>query len=139
MKTNSKFRIAVVDDELDIGTICVELLQAQGFEAVHFPNAETMLGEKIAKIDLLITDISLGLGGMSGIDLASQYNFLLKKENLPSVPVLFMSGYGEKKISTHFLKHDQIHFLEKPFNLEKLLAKIRNILTPPKSPSAPAA
>lgn len=126
MNKMPKFRIAVIDDEIDLGAICVEILQIHGFEAVHFCEAESFLQEQQLPIDPLITDISLG--GKSGYDLAAEYHNLLKKAQKSAVPTLFISGAGEQKINTVKLDPGSIFFLEKPFNLDKVLSTVHSIM-----------
>ena len=122
-----KYKIAVIDDEIDLGTICVEILQIHGFEAVHFSEAESFLQERNLPIDLLITDISLG--GKSGYDLAAEYHSLLKKERKSAVPTLFISGAGERSVGIANLDPGNTFFLEKPFNLDKLLSTVHSIFS----------
>lgn len=125
MDKEPKFKIAVIDDEIDLGTICVEILQIHGFEAVHFCEADAFLRERHLSIDLLITDISLG--GKSGYGLAAEYHSLLKNARKSAVPTLFISGVGERKISIKNLDPGAVFFLEKPFNLDKLLSTVHFI------------
>lgn len=125
MNKKPKFRIAVIDDEIDLGTICVEILQIHGFEAVHFCEAEAFLKERHLAIDLLITDISLG--GKSGYDLAIEYHSLLKNERKSAVPTLFISGAGEQKAGIINFDPGNAFFLEKPFNLDELLNTVHAI------------
>lgn len=125
MNEESKYRIAIIDDEVELGTICVEILQIHGFEATHFSHPEAFLQDSNLVIDLLITDIFFG--GKSGYDLASEYQSLLKTKQAAAVPTLFISGAPEQRMNIRSLNPGSVFFLEKPFNLDKLLSTVEAI------------
>ena len=61
--------------------------------------------------------------GMSGGQLAE-----LLSERYSAMKVLFVSGYSEKVVLRHKILDVQTNFLQKPFTLKSLAAKIREVL-----------
>ena len=59
------------------------------------------------------------LTGMSGLEL--QGNLLRRGTDLP---IIFITGHGDVRISVKAIKAGAIDFLEKPFSNEKLLASV---------------
>src|SRR5260370_1980214 len=73
------------------------------------------------RIDLLVTDIVMP--GTSGPALASSL-----AESHSQMSVIFMSGYAEHAALQEAMLHRNTLFLQKPFRLSDLLAKIRQAL-----------
>lgn len=70
--------------------------------------------------DLLLTDIKMP--GISGLDLAG----LLKKTDV-SIPVVAMTGFGNKETVVRLLKSGCRDYIEKPFSGEELLECIETV------------
>lgn len=73
------------------------------------------------RIDLMITDIVMP--EVNGIELAARM-----KERLPSVPVLFMTGYAPEQFGRALEVSAPDGFLVKPFMMRDLADKIRDLL-----------
>jgi two-component system cell cycle sensor histidine kinase/response regulator CckA len=50
------------------------------------------------------------------------------RESRPDLRVLFMSGYTEDVIAPHGVLEDGTDFIEKPFGVERLARKVREVL-----------
>jgi two-component system cell cycle sensor histidine kinase/response regulator CckA len=61
--------------------------------------------------------------GMSGRELAEAFRALD-----PSIKVLFQSGYTDDMVVRHGILHAEAAFLQKPFNIDALAKKIRDLL-----------
>ncbi len=70
---------------------------------------------------LLITDVVMP--GMNGRDLAKQLNVLF-----PGIKTLFMSGYTANVIAHRGVLEEGVQFIHKPFSINDLGLKIREIL-----------
>lgn len=70
---------------------------------------------------MLLTDVVLPQ--MNGREVAQQ---LL--ELMPSLRVLFMSGYTDDAIVHHGVLDEGVSFIEKPFTPDSLLSKVREVL-----------
>jgi hypothetical protein len=116
--------VLVVEDEPIVRGVILEMLQDQGFrtlEAVDGPSGLRLLRSR-ARIDLLVTDV--GLPGLTGRQLADQ-----ARETRPGLKILFMTGYAESAaISQGFLQAG-MEMITKPFELDNLSRKIRNMIS----------
>lgn len=74
-----------------------------------------------AQFDPLIIDIQLP--GMNGFELAER----VTKEN-DSVPFLFLTARNEKKDRLHGLKIVADDYICKPFDIDELVLRIKNII-----------
>ena len=61
--------------------------------------------------------------GMSGRKLAERL-----KEIHPEMKVLYMSGYTDNAILHHGILETGINFMQKPFTLDGLASKVREVL-----------
>ncbi len=116
--------ILIVEDDSTVRHFVISALKTLGYVVVSASNGEDAL--KIVDkgkqhFDLLLTDIIMP--GMSG-------EVLSKKviNSNPSIKVLYTSGYSENHIVTKGLLKDNIHFIQKPYSIQLLSKKIRNVL-----------
>jgi response regulator RpfG family c-di-GMP phosphodiesterase len=77
--------------------------------------------EYVGHIDILMTDVVMP--EMNGRELARNLLSLF-----PEMKRLFMSGYTANVIAHHGVLDEGVHFIQKPFAMEELAAKIREIL-----------
>ena len=80
-----------------------------------------MAGEDSAPIHLLVTDVVMP--GMNGRQLAER----LARAH-PETRTLFTSGYTENIIAHHGVLERGIEFLSKPYTLETLTSRVREML-----------
>lgn len=78
-----------------------------------------------AEIDLLLTDISMPV--MDGIALA-----LSVSRDRPELPILLMTGFAEQRERASGLEALIRGVIVKPFAIEDVRAKIREVLAPPR-------
>jgi PAS domain S-box-containing protein len=121
--------ILLVEDEALVREIAGRVLRQQGYtvlEAINGEAALRMVEKKSEKtIDLLVTD--LVMPRLGGDILAERLRAIL-----PSLKVLFISGYPDGIDDHHRAMKSTIPFLPKPFNPAGLARKVREILdTPP--------
>lgn len=115
--------ILLVEDEEYLRD-CISQMLVRAGHTVHQATGKralTVLTECPAAIEVLITDVLMP--GINGIDVA-----LAVLEKFPSLPVIFMSGYGEE-IMKRFPQAPKAVFLAKPFWLSKLLTIVTTITT----------
>ena len=116
--------ILLVEDDQSLRVTIRKALSKLGynlFEAATGFSALEVWKQKKNEIDLLLTDIMMP-DGMSGLDLGER---LLKES--PKLKVIYMSGYAEAAGKDFTLEED-LNFLPKPFQAEKLARTIRNAL-----------
>jgi PAS domain S-box-containing protein len=116
--------VLVVDDEESIRMLVTETLVDLGYSAIEAsdgPSAVKLLAAD-RHIDLLVTDV--GLPGMNGRQLADQI-----RSTRPSLKVLFITGYAENAVLNHGHLEAGMHVLTKPFAMEALASRIRELIT----------
>jgi PAS domain S-box-containing protein len=74
-----------------------------------------------AKLNLLITDVVMPK--MSGRELSQQMESLF-----PDLKTIYMSGYTDDSLVRHGVKEAGSAFIQKPFNLESLAHKVREVI-----------
>ncbi len=116
--------ILLVEDDPMVLEITKEMLESIGYGVVI---AETPLDalalceEHGASISMVITDVVMP--AMSGKELRNKL-----AEKRPNIKVLFMSGYTADTIAHHGILDEGVHFLQKPFRLEDLARKVRELI-----------
>ncbi len=116
--------VLVVEDNEMMREVTRRLLESAGYIvlAAESPDAAlAMYSDQSPLISLLLTD--LVLPRMNGRELYQKFS-----ELLPSLKVLFMSGYPAEVISHFDLIEPGIVFIQKPFTGKTLLCKVREAL-----------
>ena len=119
--------IVLVEDEDGLRALIREVLEDAGYRVAEAADPEHGLAAVRAQpggIDLLMTDVILPQ--MRGNELADRV-----REISPRARVVFMSGYTDEAIGQHAVLTPGAHFLQKPFTLDALLAKVRAVLEGP--------
>jgi PAS domain S-box-containing protein len=117
--------ILLVEDEALVRGLAVRVLRKQGYHLLEASNgsealriAEKRVGEDI---HLILTDVVMP--GMIGRELAERLHSLF-----PKMKVLYMSGYTNSAIVHHGILEEGMNFIQKPFTLEALAGKVREVL-----------
>ncbi|HST11941.1 MAG TPA: PAS domain S-box protein, partial [Terriglobales bacterium] len=116
--------VLLVEDEDSVRELVRETLQSKGYTVMEAPDG--ISGMKVAeshdgKIDILITDVVMP--GMSGRELAQRVSAAR-----PDIKVLYLSGYTEDAIIHEGVLDPGTAFLQKPFTLQALARKVRDVL-----------
>ncbi|MCJ7495580.1 MAG: response regulator [Deltaproteobacteria bacterium] len=117
--------ILVVEDDEKVRAVTVEVLMKYGYRVLDAPNgAKAMLICENHKgpIHLVLTDVVMP--EMSGGELGGKLSLLY-----PEMKVIYMSGYMENEIVHTGVLPEGVNFIQKPFTLEGLVTKIREVLT----------
>ncbi len=118
--------ILFVEDDANVQKITSDLLKKLNYIPIVFTSGEAVIEYFPSiqeKIDLLFTDIILPK--MNGKDLYDQL-----KTRLPTLKVLFGSGYTDNILNSYGLSADKINFISKPYTLESLAIHIHHALYP---------
>jgi len=116
--------ILLVEDEPMILEMTMEILKSLGYSilpAATPGEAICLAREHAGSIHLLMTDVVMP--EMNGRDLAKKLLSLY-----PNLKRLFMSGYTADVIAHHGVLDEGVHFIQKPFTVKDLAAKIREVL-----------
>ena len=116
--------ILVVEDEVNLRRLTRQFLENQGYDVVEAADGAAAVQICVAHqgiIHLLLTDVIMP--GMNGRELAQRVS-----EIRPNMKVLYMSGYTENAIGHNGTLDAGITLLQKPFTLQALKAKVREVL-----------
>ena len=119
--------VLVVEDEPVVRNLASEALEMLGYAALAAADPSEAIAVSDSHdgpIHLLLTDVVL-----PEMDGRSLYNALSKSRK--DLKVLFMSGYTEDFIVHRGILDEGVHFLRKPFSVDRLGQKIRQVLDPP--------
>ena len=116
--------ILIVDDNADIRNIINELIIDAGYKTRIAANYNQALSEIDKKLpDVAILDVKLDKGDNDGIELLSH----IKTKN-KDVPVIIISGHANIEMAIKSLHHGAFEFIEKPFDQERLLNFVVELL-----------
>ena len=107
-------RIAVVDDDMDIGNMLQEVLERAGYGVLRaYSGTEALLLLERQRPDLVLLDLMLpGLSGEAVLP------------HLAGVPVIVLSARGEVQDKVSLLLEGADDYMTKPFDTRELLARI---------------
>jgi PAS domain S-box-containing protein len=116
--------VLLVEDEESVRQLVRETLEARGYRVLEAENGEaglTVAARYEKPIDLVITDVVMP--ELGGRELAQR---LIKTR--PQIKVLYLSGYTEDAIVSEGTIDTGNAFLQKPFTLQNLARKVREVL-----------
>jgi two-component system cell cycle sensor histidine kinase/response regulator CckA len=116
--------ILLVEDEDIVRSLSRQVLEACGYHVIEARDgieALEILEKNDMAIDLLITDVIMPR--MGGRELSERLR--LAK---PQLPILFASGYTDEAVVRHGVLDSNINFLQKPFTLDDVARKVRDLL-----------
>ncbi|HEY3618127.1 MAG TPA: PAS domain S-box protein [Candidatus Sulfotelmatobacter sp.] len=116
--------VLLVEDEESVRQLVRETLAAKGYRVMEAQNGESgvaVAARHNGKIDLVITDVVMP--GMGGRELVKQL-----AQTRPETKVLYLSGYTEDAIVSEGNIDSGAAFLQKPFTLQTLSRKVREVL-----------
>ncbi len=117
--------ILVVEDEFAVRELVCSVLEGQGYNILSAETGVKALDvweEHKKKIDLLLTDLVMP-DRLNGRELAEK----LRAER-PKLKVIFTSGYTADVVGKDFVSQQGLHYLQKPYDPQKLAAAVRNCL-----------
>jgi signal transduction histidine kinase len=115
--------VLVVDDNVELRRVALRLLSGLGYrvgEATDGPAALALI-EAGEHFDLLFTDIGLP-EGMNGFELADR-----ARQLLPTLKVLFTTGYGSHGRRNGNQETDPASVLQKPYRSRDLAERVRAV------------
>ena len=116
--------VLAVEDNKDVRRMAAQILRRQGYRVLEAANGgeALLVCEKLKEeIHLLLTDVVMP--GMSGRELAQRLSFLR-----PEMKILYMSGYSDDSIASYGILNEKVGFIPKPFSLEALVNRVREVL-----------
>jgi PAS domain S-box-containing protein len=120
--------VLIVEDDTSVRMLVVDVLKELGYRVIEaIDGAEALpVIEGKSRIDLLISDV--GLPGLNGRQLAE-----IAITARPTLKVLFITGYAATAASRADFLAPGMEMMTKPFAIDDLAQKVREILTAPQS------
>jgi FixJ family two-component response regulator len=110
--------VFVVDDDAAVCHALSVFLEAYGHCVKTFCSAEDFLKDAESTMDGVML-LDQRMTGMSGLELQAE----LARRGI-DLPIIFITGHGDVRMSVQAVKAGAADFFEKPFNEEDLLASI---------------
>jgi two-component system response regulator FixJ len=114
--------VYVIDDDLAMRDSLEFLLGSAGFQVTLFDSALRFLD---ALPDLafgcVLSDVRMP--GLDGLELLKRLKAMRKQ-----LPIIIMTGHGDIPLAVEAMKHGAIDFLEKPFEDDRLIARIEEAI-----------
>ena len=118
-----KPKLLYVEDEVDLGNVTKQYLEAMNFEVVWCTNGKIAYQEYLhheTTYSLVIIDIQLP--DINGFDLARKI-----VDHDKNATFLFLTARKEKKDRLYGLDIGAMDYITKPFDIDELVLRIRNI------------
>lgn len=113
--------VHIVDDDDAIRDSLEMALRSAGFDVRAYPSAESFLAQCLERTGCVVSDVRMP--GMNGLALLRHL-----REERRSQPVVLITGHGDVRMAVSALKAGAADFLEKPFEVDELLATIEKAL-----------
>lgn len=116
-------RVYVVDDEEMVRTVASELLRHLGYDVESASSGEEAVAhiEKGARPDCVLLDIVMP--GMGGAETLRRIHAAA-----PDVKVVISSGFTDRVSSASLVEEGAVGIITKPYRMETLGARLREIL-----------
>ena len=113
--------VFVVDDDVSVRKSVELLLRSAGLRAETFAAAQEFLSRPRPAVPCcLVLDVTMP--GLNGLELQQQ---LVDRTDMP---IIFITGYGDVRMTVQAMKAGAVEFLMKPFNADALLEAIRSAI-----------
>ena len=116
--------VLLAEDNEQVRELALAILKRQGYTvlpAASGKEALAILDRLDGPVDLLLTDVVMP--EMNGKQLFDRVS-----ATCPDIKVLYMSGYTDNVIAHHGMIDASIHYIQKPFSVKALAAKVREVL-----------
>ena len=121
-----KHNVLIIEDDEDIGSLIKDSLECHlQLSSEHTTNAESAIFKVVHNYyDVIISDYRLP--GISGMELI---NLLRDSSQYSQTPIIMMSGFFKEMImASDENKFENVTFIEKPFEVDKLIREVESIL-----------
>ena len=116
--------VLLVEDEDAVRLFGARALRNKGYRVLEANDGEhalDVINDFGDPIDLILTDVM-----MPGMDGHTLVRLIL--EELPDIKVILMSGYAEDAMPGEISEDRSLNFLPKPFSLQELAVKVKDVM-----------
>jgi FixJ family two-component response regulator len=114
--------VVVVDDDVSVRESLELLIQNEGWQAALFESAQEFLA-RLPSVDPSCLILDVNLPDLSGLDIQQRIS-----DEKFSIPIIFITGYGDIPTSVRAMKAGAAEFLTKPLDDEVLIDAIRGAI-----------
>jgi CheY-like chemotaxis protein len=116
--------VIVIEDDDAVRELTESFLLHYGYKVLTASSGEEALNIcQSFKNNIQLAVVDVVMPGISGKQLSDE---ILKI--YPEIKILFISGYTDESIVQHGILDSQVEFLQKPFSVESLGKKVRQVL-----------
>lgn len=120
--SSNQATVYVVDDEIQIRNAIGSLCEETGHQVRLFASTDEFLEEELSVgPSCLVLDVRFPGTSPTGLELQRR----LAKSGVP-IPIVFISGHSDVRVSVEAMKLGAIEFLPKPFREQEILDAIRH-------------
>ncbi|OAF14230.1 DNA-binding response regulator [Bradyrhizobium centrolobii] len=120
--SSNQATVYVVDDEIQIRNAIGSLCEETGHQVKLFASTDEFLAESLGKgPSCLVLDVRFPGTSPTGLELQRK----LAESGVP-IPIVFISGYSDVRVSVEAMKRGAVEFLPKPFREQEILDAIRH-------------
>ena len=118
--------VLIVEDEPALRGIVTMMLEKLGYrtrEASNGAEALALVERQGLRPDLVLTDVVMP--EMSGTVLVENL-----RKHMPSLKVVYMSGYADETVLGHGVVGERVDFLRKPFSMADVAGRLEAVFGP---------
>ena len=120
-----KPKVIIVDDDRDTREMLTLALELEGFDVGQAANGLRLISARhVDRPDVILLDVM-----MSWIDGFELCRAIKKNETFHDIPVIFVSARKSAEDERSGLEAGAIDYFSKPLDMDRLVARIREILT----------
>lgn len=114
-------RVFLVEDDCAVAASLEALLAGWGYDCRHFGSGEAFLDWNKDPPACILLDVRLP--GLDGLGVLRAY-----RQKDAHTPIIVMTGHGDVSMAVDALKHGAQDFIEKPFQADDLVARMRSAI-----------
>lgn len=118
-----KWKILLVDDEVEFASTLAERLNLRGMDALTACNGEEAL-RMIEASPPSVVLLDVMMPGINGLEVLQRI-----KDQYPALPVILLTGQGSTRSGIEGMRYGAYDYLMKPVAIEELVEKIRGATT----------
>jgi PAS domain S-box-containing protein len=112
----------VIEDEALVRMFILDQLEELGFETIEAGTAAEGLRKARSHQEVDVAIVDRGLPDRDGLDVVAEL-----RTQLPSLPVIVASGYGELPDHAALRNDPHIRYMSKPYDIDSLSAALRSL------------
>src|SRR5215813_53011 len=114
--------IIIVDDDPSVRDALSVVFSLEGYHVTSFADGQSLLNAARARTPSCIL-LDVHMPGQSGLDILKELN----AQAYPA-PIFIISGQGDIPMAVDAIKNGALDFIEKPFNAETLVTRVREAI-----------